>query len=113
MLIGTRVLNAKGTSSYNIPGQVPSNATDVLVYIAVSNNDGPYLDIQVFTETPEPYQRFQALFAWSNDSSSNTNSANMWFRIDKTYVYPTVNLYVPETIEGVAAKARLFVIGYR
>ena len=110
--IGSSNLQHASTMTFTIPNIIPSNASEVLIFMGVysgRNINGPYNDLKIFTQIgTTKYEKYLMLYPWGQ-SAVNTNSDNMWFPMPPNRrVYLTVSV-----AHGGYALANLYAIGYR
>ena len=113
-MIGSSDLDEVITSTYIIPGIIPSNATEVLVFVGANihgySNVGPSTDLKIFTQIgATKYEKYLMLYS-SDQTTYFSNSENMWFPMPPNRM---VYLTVPQAYGGKIAWIGFSVIGYR
>ena len=105
-------LMTAGTFSYSIPSIIPSNASEVLIYVRLysgNSNTGPNHDLKIFTRIGNvQYEKYFYVYSYSQHAVS-INSDNMWLPMPENRL---VYLIVPAP-HGGNVQLRFCAIGYR
>ena len=107
-VIGTSTIRRPATTAFTIPSIIPSNASEVLIYVTFQGSTGSRpQDLKLFMLIGSTrYEKYLMIKAFS---AENINSDNMWFPMP-----PNRRIYLTNSVgNGAGAEAKLYAIGYR